>query len=124
MKHFFLYIICFLILADATAQSLHEIAAAFKNNNPDYISKQLDNTVEITKGSVNSTFTRAEATRFLGNFISQNKVNDLKVLHSGENKGSAYLIGNLLTTGGNYRITLYSKQKQGKPVLQEIRLEK
>lgn len=111
-------------MSPINAQSIQEIATAFKNNNPDFISRQFDNNVEITADNKNSAFTKSQATDFLNNFFSDKKVNNLKILHSGKNSGSAYLIGDLSTTKGNYRITLYTKDKNGKPVLQEIRLEK
>ncbi len=53
-----------------------------------------------------------------------NGVQRFDVIHKGENAGSQYCIGTLVTRAGPYRTTIYMKQRGDKQVIQEIRLEK
>lgn len=60
----------------------------------------------------------------LQNFFTTNAVKDFEILHRSDNAGAQYCIGNLKTTNGDYRTTIYMKQKGDKIVLQELRFEK
>jgi len=44
-------------------------------------------------------------------------------MHKGDKGGAQFCIGTLNTKTGNYRTTIFMKQKGDKQVLQEIRFE-
>jgi len=50
-------------------------------------------------------------------------VKSFDVIHKGENAGSQYCIGTLVTKGGSFRTTIFMKQKGDQQVLQELRFE-
>jgi hypothetical protein len=51
-------------------------------------------------------------------------VTNFEVIHQSESAGSQYCIGNLTTSNGVYRTTIYMKQKGEKELVQELRFEK
>lgn len=124
MKFLLSYIFTFLVIGTTTAQPASEVIRAFKASNVSAIAERLDNSVEITKDGRNTTYSKNQATKFLQDFFSENRVSDFKVIHQSESGGTAFYIGNLSTSGGNFRVTLFMKEKGGKNVLQEIRFER
>lgn len=103
--------------------SLDEVIKAFKSGNVGKISPYLDQSVEITFHDQKKTYSRIEVQAFLKSFFNGHKVADFKVLHQSESDGSAYCIGELITSNGHFRTTIYVKDKAGKTLIQEIRLE-
>ena len=124
MKKIFLYIPLFFLFSFTSLSSLSDIIRAFKSGDVAEISASLDQTVEITISAKNNTYNKAQAQQQIKDFFATNMVRDFKVLHQSESGGSAYCIGNLSTSNGNFRVTLYAKEKDGKTLLQEIRFEK
>lgn len=124
MKHIILYTTLVAALIVAQALSMNDIIQAFKKGNATDVTTYLDNSVEITLDSQNNTYNKRQASKVITDFFSKNKVSDFKVLHQSESGGTAYCIGNLSTSGGTYRLTLFAKDKNGKTLLQEIRFEK
>lgn len=103
---------------------LTELVRAFKSGNTTTVSAYLDKNVEITMNGQNKNYNKVQATNVLADFFSTNKVSDFKVLHQSESAESAYCIGNLITSNGSYRLTFYAKDKNGRTLIQEIRIEK
>lgn len=124
MKKFFLYIPLFFLFSFTVASSLSDIIRAFKSGDAAAVSSALDQSVEITINAKNNSYNRSQAQQVIRDFFSMNTVRDFKVLHQSENAGSAYCIGQLSTSNGTFRVTLFAKDKGGKTVLQEIRFEK
>ncbi|HET7115772.1 MAG TPA: DUF4783 domain-containing protein, partial [Hanamia sp.] len=67
---------------------------------------------------------KSKAEGVISDFFKTNPVKGFKVIHQGENAGSQYCIGNLMTGNGLYRTTIYTKQKGDVQVIQELRFEK
>jgi len=124
MKLLILYIFPLVALLFTDSQDVNNIVKALKANNISYVNEQLDSSIEITLNGKNNTYNKAQASKFLNDFFSGIKILDFKVLHQSESGGSSYCIGNLLTSDGNYRMTFFTREKSGKVVLQEIRMEK
>lgn len=101
-----------------------EVVNAIKNGNASQLSKYFDNTIEITLTDKSNTYSKSQAELVLKDFFNNNTVKGFEILHKGDNAGAQFIIGTLLTNNGEYRTTIYMKQKGGKPLLQELRFEK
>ncbi len=104
--------------------SFTEIINAIKAGNVSEISKFFDNTVEITFPGKSNSYSRSQAELVLRDFFSHNPVKNFKIIHKSENDAAQYCIGNLETTNGTFRTTIYLKHKGEKQVVQELRFEK
>jgi len=124
MKKYLTILPVFFLLAFTTTNSISEIINAFKEGNAFAISASFDQTVEITFLSQNNSYSKSKAQKVLQDFFAANTVRDFKVLHKSDSGGSAYFIGNLITSNGNFRVTVYAKEKNGKILIQELRIEK
>ena len=94
-----------------------------KNGDAAQIARFFDNTVEITMPDKSNNYSKNQAEIVLKDFFSTNGIKTFEVIHKGENAGSQYCIGTLVTKNGSFRTTVFMKQKNDKQLLQEIRFE-
>src|SRR5690348_18473455 len=124
MKKILLFVSVFVVASAFRVQSFEEVIKALKSGNASQVSQYFDNTLEITLPDKSSSYNKSQAEMVLQNFFTTNAVKDFEILHRSDNAGAQYCIGNLKTTNGDYRTTIYMKQKGDKIVLQELRFEK
>lgn len=107
-----------------SAQSMDQFSIALKSGNASELAKYFQSNVELnTTGSSNS-FSKTQAEQVLTNFFRSKSVKSFSIVHQGTSpEGSKYMIGNMATTGGNYRVYLYAKQSGSALGIQEIRFE-
>ncbi len=124
MKRFFTLFAATALLCSFTLFiSIDEVVSALKNGDSAQIAKYFDNTVEITMPDKSNSYSKNQAEIILRDFFGNNGVKDFSVIHKGENAGSQYCIGTLVTKNGSFRTTVFMKQKNDKQLLQEIRFE-
>jgi len=124
MKRFFTLFATTIMLASFTLfSSIDEVVNALKNGDSAQIARFFDNTVEITMPDRSNTYSKNQAEIVLKDFFSTNGVKGFEIIHKGENAGSQYCIGTLVTKNGAFRTTVFMKQKNDKQLLQEIRFE-
>ena len=124
MKRIFTLIASTVLLSSFTFLiSIDEVVTAMKNGDAAQIARFFDNTVEITMPDKSNNYSKNQAEIVLKDFFATNGVKSFEVLHKGENGGSQYCIGTLITKNGSFRTTVFMKQKIDKQVLQEIRFE-
>lgn len=124
MKRIFTLFSVFALLSSFTLFSnLDEIVNALKAGNSAEIATYFDNTVEIILPDKSNSYSKSQAEVVLRDFFNNNPVKSFAVLHRGENNGSQYCIGTLVTKNASYRTTIFMKQKATRQTLQEIRFE-
>jgi len=124
MRKITLFIIILVVSSAFVNQSFSDIINALKTGNAAQVAQYFDNTIEITLPAKSHTLNKKQAEIALNDFFSQNTVKDFKVIHQSEKAGSEYCIGNLITSNGVFRTTIFTKQKEGKELIQELRFEK
>ena len=103
--------------------SIDEVVNALKTGNTEQVARFFDNTIEITMPDKSNSYSKSQAELVLKDFFTNNPVQRFEVIHKGQNAGSEYCIGTLVTKGGSFRTTIFMKQKGDKQLLQEIRFE-
>jgi len=124
MKKFFTYSLIVLLFCLSSFISVDEVISAIKNGSVSQLSKYLDNTIEITFTDKSNTYSKSQAELVLKDFFNNNEVKGFELMHRGDNTNAQFLIGTLETKNGEYRTTIYMKQKGDKQLLQELRFEK
>jgi Domain of unknown function (DUF4783) len=104
---------------------INEVAAALKSGNASQVAKHFDNTVDLgLPGKSNSgSYSKSQAELVLKDFFASNGIKSFDVIHQGENGGSQFCIGTLITRNGSFRTTVYMKQRGEQQVLQELKFE-
>lgn len=124
MKRFFTLIAIIFFAASFTVSlSIDEVVQAVKSGDATAVARHFDNTVELTMPDKSNNYSKGQAVMILKDFFSTNGVKNFQVIHKGENAGSQYCIGTLVTKNGSFRTTIFMKQKNDKQVLQEMRFE-
>lgn len=124
MKKYLLSLLALVVFCSFTKYSFTDIINALKSGNAAEVSKYFDNNVEITLAGKISSYSKSNAEIVIRDFFKDNPVKGFKVIHEGENAGSQYCIGNLVTGNGLFRTTIYTKQKGNNQVIQELRFDK
>lgn len=132
MKNYLVIIIflcasIFLMPAQANAQEnpIGSISIAMRAGDAGAISRYLDNVVDITINSNQSTYSRTQAEMILKDFFNKNTPKAFEVERSGNAQSSGvFNIGYLTTGNGRYRVYIFLKEKENRSLIQEIRFEK
>jgi hypothetical protein len=124
MKKLFPYVFLLFLLSSFKLSSVNDVVNALRAGNASQVSRYFDNTIDITLQDKSNSYSRSQAELVLKDFFIINGVISFDALHTGDNSGSQYLIGNLKTKKGIYRTTVFMKQKADREVVQELRFEK
>ena len=124
MKQIFTIVTLGILLNSFTFfSSIDEVISAMRIGNAANIANFFDNTVEINLPDKSNAYSKSQAELVLKDFFNANQVKNFEVIHKGENAGSQFCIGTLVTKTGTYRTTIFMKQRGDKQVLQEITFE-
>ncbi len=124
MKRFFTLATTLVMLSSFTfISSIDEVVAALRTGNVTVIAKFFDETVDIFMPEKSNSYSKSQAELVLKDFFNNNQVKGFEINHKGENGGSQFCIGTLITKGGSFRTTIFMKQKGDKQLLQVIRFE-
>ncbi len=103
--------------------NMDAVVTAIRAGNVNRLSPFFDSRVDISLPDKSDTYSRSQAEMVIGDFFSTNIVQNFKVTQQGESGGSFFCAGLLVTRSGNFRTTLFFKQKGEKHFLQEIRFQ-
>ena len=123
IRTFTIFIFITFLASFTIFSSIDEIVNSLRTGNATEIAKYFDNTVEITLPDKSNSYSRSQAEVVLRDFFNNNPVKTFDIIHKGENAGSQYCIGTLVTKNASFRTTVFMKQKGGRHTLQEIRFE-
>lgn len=99
------------------------IISAIKSGNSAAISKYFNANVELSILDNEDVYSKSQAQIILKDFFAKHKVSSFKVLHQGGKNGSNYLIGNLVTSSGTFRVYYLLKNVGNKQLIQQFRIE-
>ena len=119
----FAIVVSSLFLISFKPFSIDEVASALRSGNVAQLSLYLDNRVDISLLDKSDTYSKSQAEMIIRDFFITNVVRNFHIKQKGENGGSEFCIGVLQTRNGDYRTTLFMKQKGDKQFLQEIRFQ-
>lgn len=104
--------------------SFNQIVNALKDGDSNAMARYFDKTVEIALPLKSCSYSRSQGELVLEDFFNNNPVKGFDIIHKGDNGYSQYCIGNLNTSNGAYRTTIFIRQKGDKQLVQELRFEK
>ena len=105
--------------------TIDDITYAIRVGNVGELSRYLDSRVDISLPDKSDTYSKIQAEIIIRDFFSTNGVQNFTIKHKANNGGgSEFCVGVLQTRNGDYRTTLFVKQKGDQQLLQEIRFQK
>ena len=104
--------------------TLDDITGAIRVGNAGELSRFLDSRVDISLPEKSDTYSKIQAEMIIRDFFTTNGVQNFLIKHKGPNGGgSEFCVGVLQTRNGDYRTTLFIKQKGDKKLLTELRFQ-
>lgn len=99
-----------------------EIVAALRIGSAERLARYFDQAVDITLPDKSNTFSKGQAELVLRDFFEQHKVRNFVVQHSGSNPTSNFIIGTLSTASGEFRTTVFTRQRGDKQLIQGVEI--
>lgn len=103
---------------------MDDVVVALKSGNASQLSKYFDNRVDISLPDKTDNYSRTQAEMVIKDFFNNNGVRNFELKYKSEKIGSNYCLGTLQTRSGNYRTTLFMKQKGDKQYLYDVSFQK
>ena len=116
--------VLFSSFANIDTLEMDDVVVALKSGNASQLSKYFDTRVDITLPDKTDNYSRNQAEMVMRDFFGSSGVRDFDLKYRSEKAGSNYCIGTLQTKSGNYRTTLFMKQKGDKLYLQDLNFQK
>ncbi len=123
MKNVLLISIFFFSLTAFTVQQKDDIVSALKSGSVEKMSPYFDQMIDITVPGKSNSYSKGQAEMVLKDFFNMNRVKNFEVQHSGSNPSSNFIIGKLSTSNGDFRTTVYMRQRGDKLMIQGIEFE-
>ena len=99
------------------------IVNSLKTGNAKELSKFFNANIDLTLIDKQEIYSKTQAELILKEFFSKNIPSNFTVIHQGEKEGSKYVIGNLTTSKGTFRVSLFLKNQDNTQVIQQLRIE-
>lgn len=117
------FLLAFVRLGANTPEIFDEITESIKSGDMRTLSGYFNSTIDLTVGSQENSYSKAQAEQILRDFFSENKPSSFTLIHKGFSKeGAKYAIGSLVTSQGkSFRVYLYVKQVEGAFLVNELR---
>jgi Domain of unknown function (DUF4783) len=118
-----LAVMAIILVSFRSFDNMDAVVTAIRSGNVTRLSPFFDVRVDITLPDKSDTYSRTQAEMVIGDFFNTNVVQNFKITQQGESGGTVYCTGILQTRSGNYRTSLFFRQKGDKHFLQEIRFQ-
>jgi hypothetical protein len=112
-----------LLVSYKSFENMDAVVTAIRTGNVNQLSTFFDARVDISLPDKSDTYSKTQAEMVISDFFSTNEVKNFKITQQGESGGIIFCAGVLQTHAGDFRTTLFFKQKGDKHFLQEIRFQ-
>lgn len=118
------FAVLLLLVQPVKAQVPDEIILSLKSGNAKVLSGYFNQNVELMIPDSDNVFSRAQAQLVVSDFFSNFPPVNFLVIHQGGKEGAHYVIGNLITSKGAFRVYFLLKKSEGKDYIHQLRIEK
>lgn len=109
---------------NSSAQIPEEITISLTTGNAKVLSDYFNQNVELVVLENDNVYSKAQAKQIVSNFFSKYSPESFDVIHQGGKEGAKYVIGNLKTNNGKFRVYFLLKKNDGKDYIHQLRIEK
>jgi len=99
------------------------IVNSLKTGNAKELAKHFNANIDLTLIDKQEIYSKTQAELILKEFFSKNVPSNFTIIHQGEKVGSKYVIGNLTTSKGTFRVSLFLKSQDNTQVIHQLRIE-
>ena len=129
MKRFLVLVLLFSTVllssfANVDTMEMDDVVTALKAGDASQLSKYFDSRVDIGMPDKSDNYSRTQAEMIIKDFFVSNGVRNFDLKYKSEKSGSNYCVGTLETKAGNFRTTLFMKQKGNREYLQDLSFQR
>lgn len=127
IKHIFTGVFFLLICSlsvNAQDKLPTELITAFKQGNSISLSNFFGNRIELSIEDKEAIYSKSQAKQIIAKFFKEYPPTDFRKKHAGGKSGANYVIGDLLTKKGKFRVNFLIKNNTGKFVIHRLNIEK
>lgn len=120
-----LFVLLFSPLLALAQSGMPEITKALNAGDVETLGSYFDESLELSILEEEGIYNKAQALQKVRRFLSQSKVTSFTEVHQGASRSSdsQYVIGNMKTSNGTFRVYLYLTNRNGKMIIQEFRFD-
>ena len=120
-----LFVLFFSPIVTFAQSGMSQITAALNSGDMETLGTYFDESLELSILEEEGIYNKAQALQKVKRFLGQNTVSSFTEVHQGASRSSdsQYVIGNMKTSGGTYRVYLYLTNRNGKMIIQEFRFD-
>lgn len=100
-----------------------EIIESLKTGNSKTLSKYFNQNVEMAVLENENVYSKAQAQQIVNKFFNSNSPESFNIIHQGGSEGDQYVIGNLVTNKGTFRVYFLLRKNNGKDYIIQLRIE-
>lgn len=114
----------FFVSLQTNAQVPEKIVLSLQTGNSKTLSDYFNQNVELVVLDNDNVYSKAQAKQIVTNFFSTYTPESFSIIHEGGKEGAKYVIGNLKTNNGSFRVYFLLKTDEGKEYIHQLRIEK
>lgn len=126
MKHLLLIPVLFFFFSFLFAGNdiTEKVSTAIREGNAKELSRFFKDNVDLAIGDKEEVYSSSQAEQILKDFFAKNTPKTFTIVHQGMSKlGLQYVIGNLITSNGNFRVSFYIKKSIHGQFIQQFRID-
>lgn len=124
LQSILIIISCILLIQSVNAQVPDEIITCLKSGNAKTLSGYFNQNIELVVPESDNVYSKAQAQLIVNDFFNSHIPQTFSVIHQGGKEGAQYVIGNLGTKKGTFRVYFLLKKNDGKDYIHQLRIEK
>ncbi|MBN1416195.1 MAG: DUF4783 domain-containing protein [Bacteroidales bacterium] len=121
---FFLILLSTAFMRPVRSEIPEAVINAIGRGNAAVLASYFNPSLELAIVDKEDVYTKQQAELIMRDFFTRNTPSSFTILHKGGKEGSQFAIGNLVTSGGSYRVTILVKMKDGKTLIHQLLFEK
>ncbi|MBI9059063.1 DUF4783 domain-containing protein [Labilibaculum sp. DW002] len=121
---FFLFVCSSTVSSQTQNELPRELITAFKQGNSISLSNFFGNRIELSIEDKEAIYSKSQAKQIMAKFFREYPPTDFKKKHTGGKPGANYVIGDLITKKGKFRVNFLIKKNTGKFVIHRLNIEK
>lgn len=113
------------IAANQTVEQIpNEIISSLKTGNARVLASFFNQNVELVILNDDNVYSKAQAEQIVSGFFTQNQPEKFSIIHQGGKEGAKYVIGQLTTRQGLFRVSFLLKKTAEKEIIHQLRIDK
>jgi len=102
----------------------NEILTSLKTGNAKVLASFFNQNVELVILNDDNVYSKAQAEQIVSGFFAQNQPEKFTIIHQSGKEGAKYVIGQLTTKQGPFRVTFLLKKTGEKDIIHQLRIDK